>query len=66
MTADQYACLSELEERLAREGIERFAPQELSDRQMRMVQQVFENEIASVLAPWPRPLRTSSRRWSTR
>lgn len=51
MVQDQYACLAELEKNLAAEGIERYEPHELSDRQVRMIEQVFENEITSVLAP---------------
>jgi polyphosphate kinase len=51
MSADLYACLGDLEESLAAAGIERYLPGELSDRQVRMVEQVFDEEIASVLAP---------------
>ena len=51
MTRDQYACLAKLEQGLAMAGIQRFLPAELSDRQVRMVEQVFEKEITSVLAP---------------
>ncbi len=51
MTTDQYACFAELEKGLAIAGIQRHLPEELSDRQVRMVERVFETEIASVLAP---------------
>lgn len=51
MARDQYTCFAELEEGLAMAGIRRFTPSGLSDRQLRMVEQVFESEIASVLAP---------------
>ncbi len=51
MCADQYACFEELEQALAAAGIQRMHPEALSDRQIRIVQQVFETEIASVLSP---------------
>ncbi|MFW6169935.1 MAG: polyphosphate kinase 1 [Planctomycetota bacterium] len=51
MSKDQYARFADLEEKLARAGIQRLLPAELSDRQVRMVEQVFEGEMASVLAP---------------
>ena len=51
MCADQYACFEELEQALAAAGIQRIRPGALSDRQIRVVQQVFETEIASVLSP---------------
>ncbi|NLX55947.1 MAG: polyphosphate kinase 1 [Planctomycetaceae bacterium] len=51
MCADQYACFEELEQALAGAGIQRMRPGTLSERQVRMVQQVFETEIASVLSP---------------
>ena len=51
MCADQYACFEELEQALAGAGIQRCRPGALSDRQVRMVQQVFETEISSVLSP---------------
>jgi polyphosphate kinase len=51
MCADQYACFEELEQALAGVGIQRCRPEAMSDRQVRMVQQVFETEISSVLSP---------------
>ncbi|MHB8968984.1 MAG: polyphosphate kinase 1 [Pirellulaceae bacterium] len=51
MCADQYACFEELEQALAAAGIQRIRPGALSDRQNRVVQQVFETEIASILSP---------------
>ena len=52
MVKDQYACFSgELEPKLAEAGIKRLRPAELSDRQARSLEQVFENEIFSVLTP---------------
>lgn len=51
MSRDQYACFADLEQRLAAAGIQRLVPSELSDRQVRMVEQIFEGEISSVLAP---------------
>ncbi len=55
MTVDQYTCFNELEKLLAVAGIQRYAPNELSERQVRMVEQVFENEICSVLTPLAAP-----------
>ncbi len=51
MCADQYACFEQLEQALAGAGIQRCRPDTLSDRQIRMVQQVFTTEISSVLSP---------------
>lgn len=51
MFADLYQCLDGLESELALHGIQRFSAAELSDRQVRMMQQIFENEILAVLAP---------------
>jgi polyphosphate kinase len=51
MVADQYACFEELEKALVAAGIQRFQSHELSDRQLHIVEQVFETEISSVLTP---------------
>ncbi|MHB8954923.1 MAG: polyphosphate kinase 1 [Pirellulaceae bacterium] len=51
MCADQYACFEELEQSLAAAGIQRIRPGAMSDRQIRMVQQVFETEISAILSP---------------
>jgi len=51
MVADVYACLAHLESEMAQAGLKRFRPDELSRRQLRVVEQVFESEIASVLSP---------------
>ena len=51
MARDQYACFDDLERGLAAAGVQRFSPSHLSDRQRGVVEQVFEDEIASVLAP---------------
>lgn len=51
LVADLYACLAQLENELAHAGLKRFRPAELSQRQVRMVEQIFESEIASVLSP---------------
>ncbi len=55
MAQDQYDCLKNLETGLANAGIQRYAPSELSERQERMVEQVFEHEIAPVLTPYAVP-----------
>jgi polyphosphate kinase len=52
MTADQYACLlGELEPALAQEGIHRVSPSDMSDRQVDGAEQVFDEEIFSILTP---------------
>ncbi len=55
MTRDQYVCLDNLERELANAGIQRYSSDELSDRQQRMIEQVFEHEIAPVLTPYAVP-----------
>jgi polyphosphate kinase len=52
MINDQYACfLDDLEPKLAEAGIRRVRGSEITDRQLRAVEHVFEAEIASVLTP---------------
>jgi polyphosphate kinase len=52
MVAEQYLCYSqELEPLLAEAGIKRLGAKELSERQRKGVEQVFENEIFSTLTP---------------
>lgn len=51
MVAQQQACFAELERKLAEAGIRRVRGNELNERQARSVEQVFEQEIFSVLAP---------------
>ncbi|MBC7854255.1 MAG: polyphosphate kinase 1 [Pirellulaceae bacterium] len=52
MVAEQYLCFSkELEPLLAEAGIKRLGAKELSERQRKAVEQVFENEIFSTLTP---------------
>ena len=51
MIDEQYACFAELAEALAAAGIRRFTPEQLSDRQVRMAEHVFDTEISSVLCP---------------
>ncbi|ADB18210.1 Polyphosphate kinase [Pirellula staleyi DSM 6068] len=52
MMADQYECfLKELEPQLTAAGLRRVPGQELSERQAKAVEQVFDGEIFSVLTP---------------
>ena len=52
LVKDQYDCfLSQIEPKLAEAGIKRLRPAELSDRQSRAIEQVFDSEIFSVLTP---------------
>ncbi|HUE73886.1 MAG TPA: polyphosphate kinase 1 [Pirellulaceae bacterium] len=52
LVKDQYACfLSQIEPQLAEAGIKRLRPAELSDRQTRAIEHVFDSEIFSVLTP---------------
>jgi polyphosphate kinase len=52
MIRDQYACFcDDLDPKLAEAGIKRVRGPELSERQMRAVEQIFDTEIFSVLTP---------------
>ncbi|HOW71208.1 MAG TPA: polyphosphate kinase 1 [Phycisphaerae bacterium] len=52
MVEGQYSCyLDDIEPALAQGGVMRRRPGELSDRQMKAVEQVFESEVFSVLTP---------------
>jgi polyphosphate kinase len=52
MLIDQYACFhDQLEPRLTEAGIRRIRSGELNDRQTRVMDQIFESEIFSVLTP---------------
>jgi polyphosphate kinase len=51
MVTQQQACFAELEQKLTEAGIRRVRGQELTDRQAKSVEQVFESEIFSVLTP---------------
>lgn len=52
MVEGQYACyLSDIEPGLAQGGVMRRRPGELSDRQLKAAEQIFESEIFSVLTP---------------
>lgn len=52
MLLDQYTCFrEELEPKLAEAGIKRVAASELTERQSKGLEQVFESEIFSVLSP---------------
>ncbi|MGI8978534.1 MAG: polyphosphate kinase 1 [Pirellulaceae bacterium] len=52
MVVEQYLCFAkELEPLLAEAGIKRLAAKELSERQRKSVEQVFESEVFSTLAP---------------
>jgi polyphosphate kinase len=57
---EQYRCfLSELEPALARAGMHRVQPGELTERQVEHVQRIFEQEIFPILTPiavFPRPV----------
>lgn len=52
MAVEQYACfLQTLEPKLAEAGIQRRRPTELNPRQAKLVEQLFDDELASVLTP---------------
>ncbi|WP_437229220.1 polyphosphate kinase 1 [Planctomicrobium sp. SH661] len=52
MVAAQYRCyLHELAPQLAEQGIQRLLPQQLNTMQKRMVKQIFDQEIFSILTP---------------
>ncbi|SFJ16323.1 polyphosphate kinase 1 [Planctomicrobium piriforme] len=52
MVADQFRCyLQEMVPLLAEQGIQRLLPQQLNTTQRRLVRQIFEQEIFSVLTP---------------
>ncbi|HTN77963.1 MAG TPA: polyphosphate kinase 1 [Pirellulaceae bacterium] len=52
MVREQYECFNqELEPKLAEAGIKRVRPGEFNDRQLRGLEQVFEEEIFPVLSP---------------
>lgn len=51
MVDQQEACYTELEQKLAEAGIRRFRAQDLTERQLRTVEQVFESEIVAVMTP---------------
>lgn len=52
MIRDQYICFrDELDPKLAEAGIKRVRGNDLSERQLRAVEQVFESEIFSILTP---------------
>jgi polyphosphate kinase len=52
MAEDQYECFHmQIENRLARAGIRRIKPGELSERQNAHIQNVFEHEIFPILSP---------------
>jgi polyphosphate kinase len=52
MASDQYVCLlQDLEPHLAREGIHRVRSHEMTERQVVLAEQIFENEIYPILTP---------------
>jgi polyphosphate kinase len=51
MVAQQQACYSELEQKLAEAGIRRVRGPDLTERRAKAVEQVFEGEIVSVMTP---------------
>jgi len=52
MMRDQYACFhEEIEPKLTEAGVRRIRGNELNEKQTRFVEQIFENEISSVLTP---------------
>jgi polyphosphate kinase len=51
MVSKQQACFAELEQKLAEAGIRRVRGAELTDRQAKAIEQVFESEIFSVMTP---------------
>src|SRR5437868_8592244 len=51
MVAQQQSCFAELEQKLAEAGIRRVRGSDLTDRQAKAIEQVFESEIFSVMTP---------------
>src|SRR4029079_2777675 len=51
MLAQQQACFAELEQKLAEAGIRRVRGSELTDRQAKAIEQIFESEICAVMTP---------------
>ena len=51
MVEQQYACFADLEAKLAEAGIRRVRSRELTERQAKSVEQVFESEIFAVMTP---------------
>ena len=51
MTEQQQLCFADLQQKLADAGIKRVRGADLSDRQLKVIEQVFENEIFSVVTP---------------
>ncbi len=51
MSTDLYQCFAKVEKGMAEVGIKRVLSHDLTDRQMHIVEQVFEVEIASILTP---------------
>ena len=52
MANDQYTCfLSEVEPKLAEAGLRRRRAAELAPRQAKLVEQLFDNELSSILTP---------------
>lgn len=51
MVKEQQACFAELEKKLAEAGVRRVPGSELTERRAKVVEQVFESEIFSVLTP---------------
>ena len=51
MMAQQQSCFAELEQKLSEAGIRRVRGQDLTDRQAKAVEQVFESEIFAVMTP---------------
>ncbi len=51
MVKSQYACRSELEKCLAKEGIRRLLPKELTGEQSRHAEHVFDNDLLPILSP---------------
>ena len=51
MAADQYALLDELERLLAEAGLKRVRPADLTERQARYVEEVFDREVFGVMTP---------------
>ncbi|MCA9163155.1 MAG: RNA degradosome polyphosphate kinase, partial [Planctomycetales bacterium] len=51
MTAEQYETFAELEPQLAEAGVRRLRGSDYTERQKELLEQIFENEIATVLTP---------------
>ncbi|HVP91398.1 MAG TPA: polyphosphate kinase 1 [Terriglobales bacterium] len=51
MTEDQYACLKDLEDRLASEGISRVKGEDLSPAEVDFLERLFSREILPILTP---------------